>query len=330
MFTKFSSSINYIKFHYKYDDIYDAINLETEARASKITTESGEPMIEEFTLTANEQTFYEKFFKDAIYEIGRIITNLTYGLGNAIFHGEGTPKELGFLIIDHNYYNDNWLIIVDKDVEQLLESYALMQWYQKCGLNDDYTLAAQNYGRLVEQLTDDIYELRRPDISSTTPVPSTSYPKTEVIEHLNIIANQEMNVSHTMGSKTYFVHAIKSDGVSIPGFDNIISMREDNYIVFRSMIGYTDVRLLLVGVTDDVPGDTTQVKIIPNIDITPNVLTTIDHSFGNSNYIVEAKNANGLSIPNFDSLISERNANDFKFTSVTEYSGVTIMLTGVI
>jgi hypothetical protein len=321
-----SSNVDYIRFHYTFAEIFTNVKLESEYRAKLLKDKDGNPLIEDYAMTDNENTGFEYHLKQGLYEIGKVVLKLTRGLTEALYVIT-SPAEVNILMVNKDYHNPNLLPILDKEMENMLTHYCLWNWYDHVSLPEISKTYLLRFQAAQIALSGLVFELRKPKLSSTgTPVVAALYPKFDVVTGVNINSDQDIVIDHSMNTTKYFVQAIQSDGTAIPGFDYAVTQRGSNYITVKLSESYTNVTLMFVGSTETLSTSQPKIQIVTQSIIAGN--NSVNHTMGDDVYFVQAIQSDGVAIPGFDFMITTRASSYFSFTSGLAYSNVTFIIMG--
>lgn len=126
-----------IMFYYETDNIFSICRVMSSYKAEGMVTESGESMLERYSITEDEKDIFKVFLKKAVYECGMKFRKLTSGISDGIFYDTTLDTNSGldnassgFQINNYDAYNQNMLDYVDEHAEWFLINHVLAQWYR--------------------------------------------------------------------------------------------------------------------------------------------------------------------------------------------------------
>lgn len=130
-----------IKFYYKTENLFNRCKVISSYRADSIRTEGGQSMLHEYSMTDDERDAFLLFLEDALYEAGIKFRKLHADATGGIFFNEvitesGTDEANGFIIQDHDAYNENMLAHVDNHTRTYLINFILYEWYKLKNLTE--------------------------------------------------------------------------------------------------------------------------------------------------------------------------------------------------
>jgi hypothetical protein len=326
-----ATPLNYILFSYNHGDIMFRVKEETQYRASRTIKENDDTAIDEMGMTDFESDILDRYITDAIYEIGKKLNLLTQGLnlpgtGAISFYKD---RDVKIAIVDHAQYNNNLLTVIDRILEVILTNYILLKWWEKCGRYDEMKLSDSAFWKAMDDLTEYIFEFRKPDIDTE---PSEIIPSTgmviEIQTGIEILSGEELTVSHSLGISAYTVFAYTVSGASIPGFDSLITSRTVDEFKATLSSDYSNITIVIVGASESPATAEVKTTITSIESIIAGEPFVYTHNFGSPYYFAQAIQPGGLNVPGFDDLITSRDKDTLEFTSGISYDSLMIILIG--
>jgi len=324
--------IPYIKFAYLHATLLARLKEETQYRARLIKDKEGQSMIDDIAFTDDETDILDRYIKDAVFKVGEKIINLNDGLGLSLSEAVYTSStEVGVCVINHEVYNDNRLTVIDRECEKIIQHYMLSMWWEKCGMFDDMKVNAAKMDIALNNLTELIWELRIPDIDTSPTAISVSgdvFSEEQTVTFLSGVA-KTVTFTQDYNTTNYFVYAYDAGGLSIPGFDSLITTRLGTGFTVTLSKSYPNAIVIVVGSTTEEVTGTTKTQVVVCTGVTASVSKSVPHSFGSTTYFAQAIQADGTNVPGFDDMITTRDVDRLIFTSLTAYSSLTIILIGI-
>lgn len=162
-----------IQFYWTKDSLFDRVNEISLLVARVIKNDQGRPMVDEFGITEDEDTWFTNVMADAINDCYFEVRKLTKNVTNAIntnetlsISGADIDNCYGFRVRDHDAYNDNDKELVNKYAELMMINYVLLQWYKTVGLESKEQRYALEYEKAKIQLIESLFEFRKTTLGS--------------------------------------------------------------------------------------------------------------------------------------------------------------------
>lgn len=161
-----------IYFHYKTESIFNRCKVTSAYRADSIKTESGQTMLEEYSMTDDERDAFLMFLEDALYDAGIKFRKLHADVTDGIFFNQAiteitaTEDVNGFKIKDQDAYNDNMLSHVDNHTRSYIVNYVLYEWYKLKNLADMSVVQEKDMIRASMNLDKTIFQFYKPLINT--------------------------------------------------------------------------------------------------------------------------------------------------------------------
>lgn len=160
-----------IKFYYTTESLFNRCKVTSSYRADSIRTEKGESLLPEYSMTDDEKDAFEMFLEDALYDAGVKFRKLHADATGGVFFNEHIletePKKAnGFVIKDHDAYNDNMLAHVDNHTRSYLVNYILYEWYKLKNLTELAVIQEKDMIRASINLDKTIFQFYKPLINT--------------------------------------------------------------------------------------------------------------------------------------------------------------------
>ena len=165
-----------IVFHYVTDDLFDRVNALSLYKGRAIKNQSGEAQIDEVAMTAGERDAFNIFMPTAATKVFTLVQKMTNSVTNALIidgpvdFGDASNSDLtnqyAVIIEDHDAYNENALLQVDKGIQDMLTFHCLADWYELMNLDDQAAKMLAKYNDMrLEMVNKRLFDLRKPLMS---------------------------------------------------------------------------------------------------------------------------------------------------------------------
>lgn len=171
----------HIMFFYTENMVFNNVMIRSMYRAKTIKDGNGESQIDEYALSEDEKDAFVIFIKKAIHDAFNHVMKMTTGVPDALILGQ-TGTEVfaatlpdgvlandiiyGFMIKDHEAYNENNIALVDEGIKNLIEANIMREWYEMVGHDAETAKMYQKYQAIKSDLiTKRLFQLRKPLIN---------------------------------------------------------------------------------------------------------------------------------------------------------------------
>jgi hypothetical protein len=124
-----------ISFYYTVDSIFDEDSLRTMYQSRNKNNAEGESTIDENSITEDERDIHLGLLEDAVYDVLLVFVKFTKFIPDAIYHnvnytpsGGAEALTSGLKIKDNAAYNENYVTVIDKNIEKAIRFYILRDW----------------------------------------------------------------------------------------------------------------------------------------------------------------------------------------------------------
>ena len=160
-----------ISFYWTVSELLNTDSMFTLYTSESKITESGQLLVDELSLTVDEEDIFLTLLKDAVYEVFSRFLKYTKGITDAIkFNVAYTPtggsanNSVVLQIVKQTGYNSNILNSVDLLLEKSIRYYVLREWFSIKDLNTDAEKAGMNYVAATNDLLHYSLKLKQPGI----------------------------------------------------------------------------------------------------------------------------------------------------------------------
>ena len=163
-------------FHYASDDLFDRINALSLYKGRAIKGQDGVSNIDEVAMTAGERDAFNIFMPTAATKVFSLVQKMTNSVTNALIinsavdFGDASDSDLtnqyAVIVEDHDAYNDNCLLQVDKGIQDMLTFHCLADWYELMNLDEQAAKMLAKYNDMrLEMVNKRLFDLRKPLLS---------------------------------------------------------------------------------------------------------------------------------------------------------------------
>lgn len=147
-----------ITFTFTESSLFDKVQEQTTRVSQTIfNKENGNPMIDQYAISEDENTFVINKMKEAARNVFGNFSKLTYGVTNAI---SITDSSVILKVKDNAKYNSNSPEQINDLIEQALVYYIVSAWFASKGLGDISNNFYVLYSNSVRSATENSYQLR--------------------------------------------------------------------------------------------------------------------------------------------------------------------------
>ena len=136
-----------VVFYETEESLLNEVTQKTLYRGLSIKTEGGESLIDEYALTPDETDVFRTLMQEAYTEVFGLVMKMTWGADdasgtdllkfntNVILEGSSVEYAYGFSIVNHEAYNDNHLVLVERAIRKCVIDHTIANWYKLKGLD---------------------------------------------------------------------------------------------------------------------------------------------------------------------------------------------------
>jgi len=162
-----------INFYYIIDTLFNDISLRSMYQARNKKDSDGNSMLDDFSITEDERDIFLGLVEDAVYDVFLSFLKYTKAItAPAIFHNinytpDGGDEALtsGVRIVNYEAYNQNYLVVIDKNLFKAIRFYTLRDFASSQGLNDDALIFDRLYMLAKKNIVNYSMQLKKPLIS---------------------------------------------------------------------------------------------------------------------------------------------------------------------
>ena len=167
---------NTVVFHYYTDDLFNRVNALSLYKGLAVKDGEGKSMIDDVAMTAGERDAFNIFMPTAATKVFTLVQKMTNSVNNALIldgpvdFGDASDSDqtnqYAVIVEDHDAYNENTLLPVDKGILDMLTYHCLADWYELKNLDDQAAKMLAKYNELrIEMVNKRLFDLRKPLLS---------------------------------------------------------------------------------------------------------------------------------------------------------------------
>lgn len=153
----------HIAFLHAFEDLFDLVKQKTAYLGSKIKKDSGDNLMDDITVSEDEEDLVTGFMRTAFYNIQNLMAARSKTIINAYQFNvqldqdnDGTAGDTYYLLWTVKTDEDDELRqhyrIIDELIPRVMESYIMKEWFQFIGQGNLYSQFERNYQQQIDKL----------------------------------------------------------------------------------------------------------------------------------------------------------------------------------